>query len=532
MASPRASGMNSHVVADQDAVFSFLSNPRTYDLPVGDVVQRIDTHGAVVFLAGPYAYKVKRAVFFPFMDFSTLEKRRAACEAEFRIGQTNAPELYLDVVPITRTEAGFSLNGAGMVCEYAVRMHRFDVNDTLDHLAARGEFSPQLVAALAQAISASHQKASVSQGYDTGAAFLDFLADNRSAFLRHPSLFPAGQASRLCDEMEQSFARLRPLLHKRSEQGYVRWCHGDLHLRNIVMLEGRPVLFDAIEFNKDIAICDILYDLSFLLMDLWERGLHGTANGLFNRYMRIGDDSENLDGIAALPFFLSMRAAIRAKVEAAGLEHLSGAKRQAAEQRVIHLFHTARAFMCPSSASPIAPAESARTPAPPRALTTDQQLLVAIGGLSGSGKSTCAMAWAPYIGRAPGALVLRSDIERKLMFGVAETEPLPSSAYRPEVTEQVYARLSSLASRALATGQSVIVDAVHALPAERAAIEKVAQAAGVAFIGVWLETDVSTRIERIDQRTGDASDADADIARRQQSYDIGPLGEWLVVKTG
>ncbi|MGE4373064.1 MAG: AAA family ATPase [Xanthobacter sp.] len=524
-----------HVVADQGALFAFLARPGPYALPPDAHIQCIHTHGAAVFLAGPFAYKVKRAVYFPFMDFSTLDKRKTACEAELSIGRVNAPNLYLDVVPITRSEEGtLQLGGAGDVVDYAVKMRRFDTAHTLDKVTTERDLSSDEIKALARAIVASHVRAPVVHKKDPSACFEAFLSDNRAEFTARPALFPPAQTKALCDASEQAFAHIRPLLRVRGKAGYVRRCHGDLHLRNIVLLDGAPVLFDAIEFNEEIATCDTLYDLSFLLMDLWERGLFTTANAVFNRYLWDAQEEGHLEGLTALPFFLSMRAAIRAKVEAAGLDHLAQDARAEAEQRIRHLFQMGQFFLNPESVTS-APASfhsgKRALPLLPEAAQAPGPRLVAVGGLSGTGKSTCAMAWAPFIGRPPGALVLRSDVERKHLFHTAETEHLPPAAYTQEATLRVYARLCAFAARALASGQSVIVDAVYAHPYERVDVEKVAQAAHLPFTGIWLEADLSVRVDRVEQRAGDASDADAAIARQQQGYDLGDM-HWIRLKSG
>lgn len=515
-ASPSTAPTGDHVVADQSAVFALLADPATHQLPPGEKVTRIDTHGAIVFLAGPYAYKVKRAVDFSFMDFSTLAKRHSACTAEVAISGANAPELYLGVVPITRAAAGLALGGDGEVVDYAVKMRRFDTEATLDHLAARGALPDRLLAALAETVARAHTKAPEDRQRDIPGALGRYLADNRVEFARSPDLFPAADAAALAEAMEADLQRLAPLLRARTAAGFTRRCHGDLHLANIVLLEGRPVLFDAIEFSADIATCDVLYDLAFLLMDLWQRGLAHAANGVLNRYLWLRAEDDALDGLAALPFFMALRASIRAKVEAAGLGHLSGTARATSRQRIMHLFRTARGLMALE-----------RDTAPPASLPADlagvAPRLVAIGGLSGSGKTTRALEWAPFTGRAPGAVVVRSDIERKRLFQVPQTAPLPSEAYSAEVTAQVYRHLCTLADRILATGQSVIVDAVHAHSEERAAIEAVARRRGVPFTGIWLDVPLEVRLERVERRRNDASDADAAIARRQQDYDLGPL---------
>ena len=299
-----------------------------------------------------------------------------------------------------------------------------------------------------------------------------------------------GSHSRTCAE----------LLIERGEAGFVRRCHGDLHLSNIVLIEGEPTLFDALEFSDEIASGDVLYDLAFLLMDLEERGLRAAANRLFNRYL-IPESPDALSGLAALPLFMSLRAAIRAKVEAANAERLEGQKRDEARALAHRYFDCAVRFL---------------VSAPPR--------LVAVGGLSGVGKSALAHALAPDIGRAPGALWLRSDVERKAMFGIEETVPLPASAYTSDVTRDVYERLIAKARIALRAGQSVLIDATFAAAAERSAAAALAAEAGAAFAGLFLDAPLATRVERIGSRRADASDADAEVASRQTADPVDEKG--------
>ncbi|MCC7348543.1 MAG: AAA family ATPase [Variibacter sp.] len=482
---------------DQAAVLEFLSRPESYGLaePVG----RIDTHGAIVFLAGSDVYKIKRAVRFSFMDFSTLEKRRAACEAELAINQPNAPTLYLGVVPITSHQGALALGGHGEAVEWAVHMRRFDESQRLDHVAAAGGLAPPLLAKLTRAVLASHARAPIGDSAAATEALGRYIADNREAFRRFSDLFERVRAERLCDQSARMLAHLTPLLLARAAAGYVRRCHGDLHMRNVVVLAGEPTLFDAIEFDASIATGDVLYDLAFLLMDMCESGQRPAANLVLNRYLW-GSDDAHLDGLAALPLFLSLRAALRAKVTAAGLAHQPEREREAAAADARRYFDCAAAVL---------------DLAPPQA--------IAIGGLSGSGKSTIAAALAPAIGNAPGAVHLRSDIERKRLFGHEETQALPEAAYAAEATARVYEQLRRKAAAALRAGASVIVDAVHAHKDERDGIETIARELGVSFRGLWLEVGTDARVARVSRRTGDASDADAAVAHRQASYDIGPL---------
>ncbi|QXX76439.1 bifunctional aminoglycoside phosphotransferase/ATP-binding protein [Methylovirgula sp. HY1] len=494
--------MQPEVASDQSEVFAFLADPATYALDgAADPIERIDTHGAVVFLAGPDVYKVKRAVRFPFMDFSSLEKRRLACEHEIAVNRRNAPKLYLGTVPIRRDVDGLHLDSArGVIVEWAVHLRRFDETQTFDRLADRGELALDLMAPLAETIAAAHELAPV-RGIGATSTLRFWLEDTLEALASSDDIFP-DHVDALRRDCLALFAESAPTLDARANAGFVRLCHGDLHLRNIALFEGRPVLFDAIEFDDAIATCDILYDFAFVLMDLWQRGLRTHANRLFNLYLgQIRETESALGGLVALPLFLALRAAIRARVTAAlcrlepeiGLDHYAEARR---------FFAAAQDFV------KIRPA-----------------CLIAIGGLSGSGKSTLAKGIAASLGRAPGAVHLRSDIERKRLFKVAGHETLPDEAYRPEITRQVYARLRHLAAIALEAGQCVIVDAVHAKPEERDALDALAARIDVSFTGFWLHAPVETLVARVQARTNDVSDATPSVVREQLDWDLGPL-DW------
>ncbi len=330
---------------------------------------------------------------------------------------------------------------------------------------------------------------------------MSYIDEHARTFAALPAVFDTGANERLASASRAAHARLIPLLTERGRRGLIRRIHGDLHLGNIALIDGRPVLFDAIEFSDIIASGDLLYDLAFVLMDLTERGLGEAANIVLNRYLADTRRDEDLDALAAMPFYLSMRASIRARVTAAKLEQASEAERPAIAQRARAYFDWALRFIAP--------------PAP---------VLVAVGGLSGTGKSALARALAPAIEPAPGAVLLRSDVERKALFGKAETEPLPAAAYTPTTTLRVYCTIADKARRAVAAGHSAIVDAVFATPSERDGIETSAAALGVPFHGLFLVADLDTRLARVGGRRGDASDADAAIARAQESYELGTLG--------
>jgi uncharacterized protein len=482
----------------QEDVFAFLTDPATHPH-----VHRIDTHAASVFLEGDRALKIKRAVRFPFLDYSTLEKRKAACDEEIRINRPFAPQIYRRVIPITQADDGsLSLGGDGTPVEFAIEMTRFDVGQTIDHLAETGPPDSDLVDGIADAIAASHIIAPRAPAEPWIASIPKFIEGDTTAF-RTAACFPENDIDDLGQASLSAWSGIHGLLERRGQQGYVRRCHGDLHLANIVLIEGKPVLFDAIEFDPAIASVDVLYDLAFAMMDFIRYGRQSAANALLNRYL--GRTSrDNLDALATLPLFMSLRAAIRANVLLARFD-------RAGRDKAI-VMSSARAYF-----------ELARRLIHPPAPT-----LVAIGGLSGTGKSVVARGLAPFVAPEPGAVVLRSDVLRKQHFQVHETDRLPKSAYQPEMTAQIYQTLVQRGIRILSQGHSVVADAVFAHEVERAAISAAARDLNVRFVGLFLVTDLATRLDRIGNRRSDASDATAEIAQLQEKYNIGAV-EWTII---
>lgn len=476
---------------------AFLVDPSTHD---GAAPLRIDTHGAVVVLAGPDVYKMKRAIRLPFMDLSTLEKRRAACEREVEVNAGFAPSLYRGVVAVTRrADGGLALGGDdGAPVEWLVHMRRFDEALTFDHIADRGGLDDGLLQATAAAVAEAHARAPVRRA----AAFVDQLRaiveENGATLLDIGHVVDPGRIERITAETRRALDASSPLLRRRADEGYVRRCHADLHLRNIVLIAGRPTLFDALEFDEDLATTDVLYDVAFLVMDLLHRDRLPEANRVFNRYLVEMRDERGLPGVAAMPLFLAVRATIRAKIEAVRLRQTGDTSFRDTAERYLAL------------------AEAALRPVPPR--------LVAVGGLSGSGKSSVAARLAARLGRLPGAVHLRSDVERKALLGVAELDRLPESAYDLATTNAVYAVLYRKAETVLSAGLAVVVDAVHQQEGERQAIAAAAERLGLRFDGIWLDAPAATLAGRVAARHGDASDADARVVAEQAARDCGSIG--------
>ena len=487
------------ITEDQAEVVAFLESPVAHG---GLPVERIDTHASIVFLAGERAWKLKRAVRYDYLDFSTPERRRAMCEAELRINRRTAPELYRRVVPVTReATGGLALGGGGTAIDWVIEMVRFDQEALLDRLAERNALDAAMVPLLASAVARFHRGAERRRDHGGRNGMSWVVEGNALGFSEQGrGVLDAAECEDLTRRSRAEVDRYGAILDHRRDAGFVRQCHGDLHLRNLVLIQGTPTIFDAIEFNDEIACIDVFYDLAFLLMDLCHRGLTAHANRLLNGYL---SETQDFDGLGLLPLFLSCRAAINAKtrVTAAALQPDAVRSREASVAAQEYL-RMAAAF-----------------------LRQDSPRLIAIGGFSGSGKSTLAINLAPLIGTIPGAVVIRSDEIRKQLFRVDPLVKLGAPAYTPDVSRKVYDIAAARAALAIRGGRSVIVDAVFADSGHRRAIEKVATAAGVPFAGLWLDAPTQTLIRRAERRRADASDADALVIDAQISHRADPI-EW------
>lgn len=493
----------------QEDVIAFLRKADAYT-PRPDRVDVIETHGALVFLAGSSAFKIKRAVRLPYLDFSTLELRRQCAQRELEINQPNAPEIYLGLVPIVRRATGeLAIGGDGEPVEWAVHMARFDQSALLSAVARTRGIDPDLALRLADAVHLAHCHAPSGNQISGFAGRLARVVETivqTCAASADPRITEA--AVSFGKTAQAQLERVGPLLAEREGAGLVRRCHGDLHLGNIVLIDNRPVLFDAIEFDEQIATVDIFYDLAFLLMDLDRHGHRAAANLLLNRYLVRSRGIHDLASLAALPVFLGVRAGVRAMVGVDKARQGPASDRLAAlDEAASYLFAAGRYL----------------SPAPAR--------IIAVGGLSGTGKSTLASALAPLVDPSPGAVHLRSDVERKVLAGMEETDRLAADWYTPETSARVYNAILEKARTTLTAGHGVIVDAVFARPEERAAVEAIARRCGVPFTGLWLEAPPATLAARVTSRTGDASDATAAVVAQQLSYDIGPIS-WARIDAG
>jgi aminoglycoside phosphotransferase family enzyme/predicted kinase len=426
---------------------------------------------------------MKKPVKLPYLDFSTLDKRRAVLEHELAVNRGFTPSIYVEVIEVLGEPV---LVMSRFPSQALLSLHSGDINDAIARELAR-------MVADAHAIAPRRET--------PGSEIMAGLGAQLSkAFTDSPDIFPAGEAREFQALHEGHLTRLSPLLDQRSTQGLVRRCHGDMHCGNIVLLEGKPTLFDAIEFSEKIATIDVLYDLAFLLMDLGRRGEKRAANLVLNRYLHLRRAEEDLSGLAALPLFLATRAGVRALVTADLVHELEAGASTKQRKDAYEYFCASIAWLKPI-----------------------QPRLICVGGLSGSGKSTLAARLAHDIGFAPGALHVRSDVERKVLAGVDEAVHLPPESYSAAASEATYRAIFQRAKAALTAGHSVILDAVFSAESERSMAEQLARNSHAGFAGIWLEADPFLLKSRVTGRRGDASDADAAVVEKQLGYQPGEI---------
>jgi aminoglycoside phosphotransferase family enzyme/predicted kinase len=482
----------------QETVIEFLKSPSGH--PGGGQVDVVQTHGALIFLAGDVALKIKRSVKYDYMDLSTLDLREKMLRRELALNKPIAPEIYRDVVAVTRSADGsLAIDGEGPPVEWVLRMWRFPAKAELAVIAKAGRIGDTLADDLGGAIFAFHDQAP-QRRCDGARLIRDILDELDRAFTDMVDVLGASLIAGFRVKSHAALDQIAPLLKRRGDTGHVRRCHGDLHLGNLVLLDGKPVPFDALEFDEVLGTCDVLYDLAYLIMDLWHRDLDRAANMVLNAYLLAASGGED-EGLAALPLFIAIRAAVRAMV----LVQTATATGSDANPEAVRYLNDALAVLPPPAAS-----------------------LVLVGGMSGTGKTTVSRALAPLIGAAPGAIHLRSDVERKAMRGTDAQARLASKDYDPAARFAVYDRLFNRASAILAAGHSVLIDATFLDAETRRTARRLAQTVGVRLHPLWLDTPLPDLIDRVRARVGDASDADERVVRHQFKADTAPT-DWQVI---
>jgi len=478
------------------ALIRALLDPARYDHAV-EKIHVVETHISWVILTGPYAYKIKKPVDLGFLDFSTLAKRRFYCEEELRLNRRLAASLYLGVVPITGSIASPALGGTGDAIEYAVKMIQFPEETRLDRLLARGELGPAHIDSLAQELAGFHERIAVA-GYDKAFGMPEHVYEPvRQNFEQiRPRIEAQDQAQlrRLEVWSELGFDELRQTFADRKYRGFVRECHGDAHLANMIWRDGRALLFDCLEFNDNLRWIDVMSEVAFLVMDLDDRGRSDLARRALNRYL---EHTGDYAGLAVFRFYQVYRALVRAKVACIRLRQdgLSETDKHQAHEEYRGYAALAERYT------------QARHPA-----------LVITHGLSGSGKTWLSQQLLEQL----DIIRLRSDVERKRLHGLAAHERsgsgIDSGLYTAEAGRRTYARLAEQARDMLRAGHAVLVDAAFLKREQRRQLHAVAEQARVPFAILDLCADdgvLRERLRRRAQEGGDASEADLAVLEHQ-----------------
>jgi uncharacterized protein len=464
-------------------------------------LETLETHISWVILTGAYAYKIKKPVALGFLDFSTLEARRHYCEEELRLNRRYAPDLYLDVVPIGGSLEAPRVGGGGAPLEYAVRMREFAQDALASRLLARAGLSADHLTAFARRLGAFHANAEPARGatvHGTPATIGRFaLANFGEIGLRLESPADRDALSQLEAWTRCELARCHDLLLARRAEGRVRECHGDLHLGNIVLLDGELVPFDCIEFNPELRWIDVMSEAAFLMMDLLDRKAPALAWSFINAYLEHTGDYE---GLPLLRFYLVYRAMVRAKVHLMRSRQAGIGTREAARLLLAFRDYIRLAETCARPGT---------------------RALILTHGLSGCGKSTVARALACEL----GAFAIRSDVERKRLQGLSALarsgSGLASGLYGEAATAATYARLSRLAAAILQAGHIAVVDAAFLRAREREAVLEAARLQQVAAAVVRVHAPEALLRERITARLSaarDASEATLEVLAHQQAH--------------
>lgn len=451
----------------------------------------LETHLSWVLLAGDFAWKIKKPVALPFVDFSTLAARRHYCEEELRLNRRLAPQVYLDVVPVTGDAAHPQLGGDGPAIEYAVKMRRFAQDALFDHLLEAGALRPEHLDQLARRIATFHAAApaTTDTAFGTPQRVLEPALDNFADLARHADAARRALLDRLAAWTRDTWRALEPTLAARHRDGFIRECHGDLHLRNLVLIDGQPIAFDCIEFSAELRWIDVMSEVAFLVMDLLDRDRPALAFRFLDGYLAQAGDYA---GLAVLRFYVVYRALVRAKVHELRARQVRGDAGEPQRLQAVTDHYLALADAVARGAAPA---------------------LVLMHGLSGSGKSRIAAALVESL----QAIRLRSDVERKRLFGLNASADSHSAVgaglYGTGASTRTYARLAELARGIIAAGYPAIVDAAFLARAQRDAFRALARDLRVPFRIVDCRADPAILRQRITTRAAAADDpSEATIA--------------------
>jgi uncharacterized protein len=487
-------------------VIQQMMQPEFYPHPVQSPIQLIQTHVSYVLLTGDYAYKLKKPVNFGFLDYSTLEKRQHFCQEELRLNQRCAPELYLEVLAIAKTNGRFALNGTGEPADYTVKMRQFPQEGLLANLYSHGQLTAERLQELAQVIAQFHHSTASNEyirSFGEPAKVREAIDENfqqTEKYIGNPQTQAQFDETRAYND--RLFAEESHLFVERMQRDRIRECHGDLHLDNICLWNDRLWLFDCIEFNEPFRFVDVMYDIAYIIRDLEARDRPDLSTVFLNAYIEATGDWE---GLQVLPFYVNRQAYVRAKIVSFLLDDpaVPAADKQQAQETAASFYRLAWKYSQPR-----------------------QGRLTLMAGLSGSGKSTTARALACHT----GAIHIRSDAVRKHLGGIPLDQRGSDALYSPEMTQKTYDRLLDLGILLAKRGYPVILDAKYDRQSLRAPVVAIAQAQQIPLQIIHCDAPLSVLSDRLHHRTGDIADATADLLPKQFFEPFSPT-ELPYVKT-
>ncbi|MDR9404413.1 MAG: AAA family ATPase [Halothece sp. Uz-M2-17] len=476
-----------------DLLLERMSHPDFYPHLTDHLIQKLQTHISYIFLTGEYAYKLKKPLDLGFLDFSTLEKRKYYCQQELNLNQPIAPDIYLDVLPITQQNNDIQLNGEGQVVDYVLKMRQFPQSALLSVMQKEGQLSESLIIALGKRVATFHQQTKtndyISQ-FGQPEAIAEAINNNYQQTEKYIGITQTEKQFQETKAFTDNFLdSQKSLFQGRVDQGFVRECHGDLHLKNICWWQDKIQLFDRIEFNEPFRFVDVMYDVAFTVMDLQFRGCPDFANVFLNCYLEQTGDWE---GIQVLPLYLSRQAYVRAKVNSLMLDdpHISEEEKQHAREQASQYYHLAWDYT-----------------------QSQKGRLWMMSGLSGSGKTTIARKMA----KQQPAIHLRSDAVRKHLAGIDVEETGSEDIYTPEMSEKTYDRLLALGILLGSQGWSVILDAKYDRQDLRQAVISEANQHHLPLQIVYCDAPMAVLRDRVAKRSGDISDATPDLLAKQKA---------------
>ena len=473
------------------AVIEQMMQPGFYLHAVKEPIELIQTHCSYVLLTGDYVYKLKKPVNFGFLNYSTLEGRKHFCEEELRLNQRTAPEIFLEVVPITQDGDKYLLRGTGEAVEYALKMHQFPQETLFSQMFERGELQEQQIAELGRVVARYHESAATSgyiSSFGEASGVRTGFDENYKQTEKYIGIAQTQQQFNQTKDYTEKFFRDRTELFKsRIANNFIRECHGDLHLRNICLWQDKIMLFDCIEFNEQFRFVDVIYDVAFAMMDLEARNRKDLGNIFLNTYI---EETGDYEGLQLLPLYLSRQAYVRAKVTSFLLDDkgVSETAKQEAISTAANYYKQAWQYTKPS-----------------------QGKLILMSGLSGSGKSTTAR----YLARELGAIHLRSDAIRKHLARIPLLQRGGDDLYTAEMSQKTYSRLMELGIMLARLGFSVILDAKYDKQQLRGDVIEQADEHQIPLTIINCTAPEKILRQRLVKRMGDVADATADLLPSQ-----------------